>query len=307
MPEMFDMVARDRSRKSSIRQRERVGMMSFKRRTRASTAARNEPAPRGLPSRIAAAARWQIASNWRGRSVLAGWRRAIFGLSFAIALVASPLATQVAPAQPAQEATEVCDPIDASACMLPWPNNYFTVADATTATGLRLNVSPLATPRNASGTPIEPGDWNRLDGFSPGSQIVTHVAGMDNPQAFANTNPPTNINIGRSLKRNSPVIVLDATTGKLWPVWAELDRSRDLEGNPPTPERTALLIHPAKNFVEGHRYIVALQNMRDSNGKLIPAASAFAAFLSGSGKPASRQNHYDADIFPQLSAARIKV
>ena len=75
------------------------------------------------------------------------------------------------------------------------------------------NVRPPFMYWNAAGTPIDPADWNRLDGFSPGSQIVTHVAGMDNPRAFTKTNPPTNINIGRSLKWTSPVIVLDATTG----------------------------------------------------------------------------------------------
>src|SRR5438132_9140307 len=231
----------------------------------------------------------------------------VLGVFFVVVLIMSASATGTALADPVQEAAAVCDPIDQSDCLLPWPNNYFTTADASTATGLRLNVNPLATPRNAGGTAIDPTDWNRLDGFSPGSQIVTHVAGMDNPQAFTKTNPPTNVNIGRSLKRTSPVIVLDATTGRLWPVWSELDRSRDLNGNPPPPERTALLIHPAKNFVEGHRYIVALRNMRDSSGTLIPPSPAFAAFLVGNGQPASRQSHYDTDIFPQLRTARIKI
>jgi hypothetical protein len=230
----------------------------------------------------------------------------MLGLLLAMASFVSPSAMPVALAEPVQETAAECDPIDTSACLLPWPNNYFTVADPSTATGLRLNISSLETPRNASGAPIEPGDWNRLDGFSPGSQIVTHVAGMDNPQAFAATNPPTNIDISRSLRSTSPVVVLDATTGKLWPVWAELDRSRDLEGNPPPAERTALLIHPAKDFAEGHRYIVALQNMRDSSGAPIPATPAFAAFLAGNAQPVSRQSHYDTEVFPQLRAARIK-
>ena len=239
------------------------------------------------------------------------WRvRVPIGLVALVVLVSawtmSPSAAQTALADPVQEAAAGCDPIDTSDCLLPWPNDYFTVADPGTATGLRLNVSPLATPRNAAGAPIDPTDWNRLDGFSPGSQIVTHIAGMDNPQAFTNTHAPTNIDIGRSLRRSSPVIVLDATTGKLWPVWSELDRSRDLNGNPPPPERTALLIHPAKNFAEGHRYIVALQNMRDSNGNVIPAQPAFAAFLAGDGQPASRQSHYDADILPPLRTAGVK-
>src|SRR6266568_3229386 len=143
---------------------------------------------------------------WRDWPAYARRRLEILGVFFAIVLVMSASATGVALADPVQDAAAVCDPIDQSDCLLPWPNNYFTTTDASTVTGIRLNVSPLATPRNASGTPIDPTDWNRLDGFSPGSQIVTHIAGMDNPQAFTKNNPPTNINIGRSLKRTSSVI-----------------------------------------------------------------------------------------------------
>ena len=40
-----------------------------------------------------------------------------------------------------------CDPIDPAACLLPFPNDFFTVADATTDTGRRVNFSPLAMPR----------------------------------------------------------------------------------------------------------------------------------------------------------------
>jgi hypothetical protein len=60
---------------------------------------------------------------------------------------------------------------------------------------------------------------------------------MDNPQAFVSTDPPTNIDIARSLERGPPVVVIDATTGRRWPVWAELDRSVDLNGNPPRRTR----------------------------------------------------------------------
>jgi hypothetical protein len=65
---------------------------------------------------------------------------------------------------------------------------------------------------------------------------------MDTPQAFANTDPPTNTDIGASLDRDSPIVVVDATTRQRWPVWAELDRSVDLAGHPPPPGQTALII-----------------------------------------------------------------
>jgi len=198
-----------------------------------------------------------------------------------------------------------CDPIDPSMCLLPYPNDYFTRPDRTTSTGLRLNIRAADTPRNQAGQPIVTTDWNRLDGFSPGSPIVTHVPGMDNPQAFANTSPPTNINIAESLALDSPIVVIDANTGERWPVWSELDRSVDLNGNPPPPNQTALIIRPAKNLTEGHRYIVALRALKDSSGQPIPAQAAFQAFIAGGGRPASRQVYYDKNIFPQLAAAGI--
>jgi hypothetical protein len=169
-----------------------------------------------------------------------------------------------------------CDPIDPSVCLLPWPNDFFTIRDPSAATGRRLDVDPLATPRNAAGTPIDPTDWNRLDGFSPGSPIVTHVPGMDNPQAFANTDPPTNIDITRSLDRDSPIVLVDATTGRRWPVWAELDSSVGLDGKPPSPAETALIVRPARNLAEGHRYVVALRDLKDAEGHVLRPGPAFA-------------------------------
>jgi hypothetical protein len=209
-----------------------------------------------------------------------------------------------APATP-NPTGQACDPIDPSLCMLPFPDNFFTRADRHSPTGLRLDISPSATPLNVAGQPIDPTDWNRLDGFSPGSPIVTHVPGMDNPQAFANTDAPTNIDIQRSLERSSPIVVIDATTGRRWPVWAELDRSLDLKGNMPTPAQTALLIHPAVNLAEGHRYIVALRDLRDADGNVIPAQAPFASLLSGHGRPSDQKRYFDHAIFPQLQRAGI--
>ena len=49
-------------------------------------------------------------------------------------------------------------------------------------------------PRNVAGKPIDPTDWNRADGFSPGSLIVTYVPGLD--LAFAKTDAVPITDIG---------------------------------------------------------------------------------------------------------------
>ena len=78
-----------------------------------------------------------------------------------------------------------CDPIDPALCMLPYPNDWFTKPDASSATGRRLDLSVLAVPRNAEGKPIQPDEWNRSDGFSAGSQILTVVPGMTKNEDLA--------------------------------------------------------------------------------------------------------------------------
>src|SRR4051794_18087723 len=79
----------------------------------------------------------------------------------------------------ASPAAASCDPIDPSACMLPFPDDFFTKADSSTPTGRRVNFDIASMPRNVAGKPIDPTDWNRADGFSPGSEIVTYVPGLD--------------------------------------------------------------------------------------------------------------------------------
>ncbi len=54
-----------------------------------------------------------------------------------------------------------CDVQDGTRCLLPWPNNGFTVLDAATPTGLRVSLQNRVLPNPDSAAPL-----NRLDGFS---------------------------------------------------------------------------------------------------------------------------------------------
>src|SRR3954453_7065701 len=84
-----------------------------------------------------------------------------------------------------------CDPIDGAQCMLPYPNDWFTKDDPTSATGRRLDLNALAMPRNAEGEPIEPQGWNRSDGLRGGGEILPYVPGMTkNPGLVPSGLPP---------------------------------------------------------------------------------------------------------------------
>jgi hypothetical protein len=169
---------------------------------------------------------------------------------------------------PGPPATAGCDPLDSSLCLLPFPNNNFTVADPSSPTGLRLDFTTDELPSNASGVPIDPTDWNRSDGFSPGSLIMTLVPGID----LQRTGIAPITDIGGSLAQNAPVVLLDTVTGQRVPYWAELDTWNS------DPSTRALVIRPARDFTEAHRIVVALRDMRDASGKLIPPSAAFTVF-----------------------------
>ena len=63
--------------------------------------------------------------------------------------------------------------------MLPFPNDHFTVRDPSAPTRRRLALSSASLPTNASGAPIDVTDQNRADGWSPGSQIMVQLPGLD--------------------------------------------------------------------------------------------------------------------------------
>jgi hypothetical protein len=187
----------------------------------------------------------------------------------AAALVAAAFAAPPFPAI-ASPADHVCDPADTAACMLPFPNDWFTVADSRTSTGRRVNLSPLATPRAVGAIPIDPKEWNRSDGFSPGSALMTRVPGLD----LARTGVAPITDMARSLAPDAPIALVDAATGERWPYFAELDAN--------APEsRRLLLVRPARNFREGHRYLVLLRDLKDASGNAIEPTAAVRRMLSG--------------------------
>ncbi|MGH3879809.1 MAG: hypothetical protein ACRDSK_22515 [Actinophytocola sp.] len=189
-------------------------------------------------------------------------------LVFLAALVAVPVSAAPPPAGPTRATTE-CDPILPAACLLPFPNDYYTVPDESTPTGRRVSFTPEMMPRNVAGVPIDPAEWNRNDGFSPGSMMVAAVHGID----LVKTGAAPITDIGASLRPDAPVVLLDATTGERHPYWVEQDqRATD-------PARQALVIRPARNLTEGHRYVVGLRDLVDVFDRPMPAGPVFEQML----------------------------
>jgi len=178
---------------------------------------------------------------------------------------------------------ERCDPIAPRGCLYPFPNDHFTVADKTSDTGRRIALVRASMPTNVKGVAVDPTEWNRNDGFSPGQPITVFVPGLD----LQATGAAPVTDIGESLERDAPIVVLDTTTGKRHPYWAELDVSatRDGETDP------ALYVRPAVNYREGHHYVVALRHLKGHDGRTMPPTAAFRAYRDhlDTGNPALEQ------------------
>ena len=217
--------------------------------------------------------------------------------SFIRALLACALAIGASGLMPAGAAgpnlRRPCDPMDPALCLLPFPNNRFTVADPTTDTGRRVDFGLLEMPRVLGVNPIDPTEWNRNDGFSPGSEVLTFVPGLDlhktwgtsemtGPRVGGPNDPRDHVSdIGRYTAANAPILIIDATTKQRWPFWSELDMNAQVgDGD------RLLILRPAINFTEGHRYLVALRNLRSASGEIIPAGAPFAAYRDGKTGPA---------------------
>ncbi|MEV7403836.1 hypothetical protein AB0N93_26010 [Streptomyces sp. NPDC091267] len=198
-------------------------------------------------------------------------QRLLNGLLAAALGAAALLAPPAHAARADHPAARGCDPLAPAECLLPFPDDWYTRPDPGTDTGRRVAFDTAMLPRATTGLPIDPAAWNRSDGFSPGSALIAQVPGLD----LTVTGAAPLTNIGRSLDRDAPVVLLDTTTGERWPYWAELD------ANATDPARQALLIHPARNLHDGHHYAVALRRLKNTAGRTIPPAAPFAAVAGG--------------------------
>ena len=238
--------------------------------------------------------------------------RGIARLAFILACLGATAALMIWPAVGSAASPHVdlstanrCDFIGQQAgsdCLLPFPDDYYTVRDDSTPTGRRVNLKTAAMPANSNGDHIDAAPYNASDGFSPGETIVVRVPGLATKTALQYTGAAPINHIARYRDAFQPIVVIDADTGKRWPIWSEID------ANASSPAGAALLINPAKNFASGHRYIVALRNLQTAGGDPIRAPAGFRYYRdrlpSGSPIINRRRPHFES-IFDTLAKTGI--
>ncbi|MCC7539545.1 MAG: hypothetical protein IT379_25190 [Deltaproteobacteria bacterium] len=174
-------------------------------------------------------------------------------------------ATPDAGLSPAQR--DECEGIHATHCLFPWPSSRFLVDDPGTETGRRLEIPAAALPRNRGGDPTSPDAWEGFDGFSPMTSVITTFAGEIDESNLADET-----RIDASLEPGSPTVWIDAETGERVPHFAELDHWPQAEA-----DRRSFYMRPAARLLENHRYVVAIRDIRRTDGTAVEASDAFRA------------------------------
>jgi hypothetical protein len=190
-----------------------------------------------------------------------------------------------------------CNPIVGDDCLTPFPSSFHQSDDATTATHVRMNLSPTALPKEADGTQIKPDRLNQKDGASPATPFIVYFKAGVSP-----ANLPTLATLAASVTPQSSVQIIKMSDGSRLPVMAELDANANVGAG----DRQALIIRPMTRLAPATRYIVALVGLTDGKGKpLVPAP--FKALRDGTTLSKSLMPlvaRYD-DIFAALKSAGV--
>lgn len=181
-----------------------------------------------------------------------------------------------------------CDPLVPEFCGYPFPSNVYAVQDSSTATGRRVSFSDELVLGS------DPAPWNKSDGFSAGSPIMTFLPGIALGQ-FAGPD-----DIEASLSDTSPTILLDAESGERVPHFAQIDIRAT------TAEQRSTMIRPVVRLRDNARYIVAFRNLTNEDGATIDPSPAFADLRDGTSSDdesvEARRDLYE-DIFERLADA----
>ena len=158
-----------------------------------------------------------------------------------------------------------CNPFGSTGCVLPWPSSAYLRADATSPTGVRLDLPVGALPVNFDGIEIDTARINDRTGFSPMSQILlTFPGGVD----------PANLpDFETSLTDASPTVIVNMTTGERVAHFAEVD-ANEIDN----PDEQVLYLRPAVRLDGNTRYAVGIKKtLRGKAGELrSPDASGHA-------------------------------
>jgi hypothetical protein len=188
-----------------------------------------------------------------------------------------------------------CDPLVPTVCAFPFPSNVYLEDDPSTVTGKRVRFGEKSLPMHeGSGDHVSPALFRDMDGFSTGQALLAHLPGA------TITGLPTQDSISISLSKQSPTVLIEADSGEPVPHFAELDATAT------TDDDRSFMIRPVVRLKDATRYIVAIRNVIDADGKPLAPSDAFRALRDRESHTHAsidaRRSLYD-DIFDRLRGA----
>ena len=191
-----------------------------------------------------------------------------------------------------------CENLNPTHCLVPWPSSYFLTEDGDTSTGFRVDIPVDAMPANNSMETVDPGLFDRFDGFSPATSLFTSFPGMVDPAGLNGED-----DIAASLDPSSTTVIVDAETSELVAHFAEFDSWPNTD-----PERAPIYLRPAARLEEGRRYVVGIQGLTLVGGGAVEPSEYFAALRDGTALDGTdvedRRAHFE-EIFGVLDDAGV--
>ena len=157
-----------------------------------------------------------------------------------------------------------------TSCFLPFPSDDYLAKDTTSPTGRRVTIPVGVLPKNQIARDYDVARLNVYDGWSPSSPLVADVGAHVDPKSL----PGSKLDFGPSILASSNVQLIAMDTGERVPLFAEVDVNV-LDEAP-----QVVLIHPAMRLRSATRYVVALVNLIDINGKPVVIVP-FQSLVSG--------------------------
>ncbi|MBI88386.1 MAG: hypothetical protein CMB67_05115 [Euryarchaeota archaeon] len=158
--------------------------------------------------------------------------------------------------------TPNCDDTNTDHCMLPFPSGSFLEDVSTNSeTGYALTIEGDAIPDTNSAVSESMLVLDRLDGFSPSTQIFTSF-GNQTPEISDLANQ---FDISKSIVPGHGSVLLNLDTGNLIHHWVELD-ARAQEGEP-----TLVFLRTLQGLEHGTAYAVAFSGLSSTDSPILPS------------------------------------
>lgn len=219
------------------------------------------------------------------------------------------------PDQPHDDPT-MCDPLDMTECVLPFPSFYHLKEDTSTATGFRVHLKPESFPTLKGRIPIPVDFLNNLDGFSTMGPLLFYMDGMkeshEQYRILLQDDPSLSLKqgvtrlrghqeIGLSITPLSTTLLVDVAAKELVPHSAEIDYL--------DPERPLVLVFPGQPLKHNTQYALAVINATDVDGNRLSPSPGMLDILDkrGPDDPTSRTHLFKKVLLAALEGATHKV